>query len=130
MAALVAQHARVSRIIPQFLVLNLEEALSFYRERLGFEVAFTYSDFYAGVARDGLMIHLKLSDEADPSRAFKQQHEHLDAYVEVTDAEALYQEYQERGVTFLKPLQATPWGTREFTVQDPDGYILYFGQDT
>ncbi len=124
----VVSKARLCSITPQFLVQNLDKALSFYTETLGFEIAFTYSDFYAGVARDGLVIHLKLSDEADPSRAFKQQHEHLDVYFSTDDVEALYQEYQSRGVSFLKPLQATPWGTREFVVQDGDGYILYFGQ--
>jgi uncharacterized glyoxalase superfamily protein PhnB len=126
--ASVASKARLCSVSPQFLVLNLDKALAFYRERLGFDVAFIYSDFYAGVERDGLVIHLKLSDEADPGRAFKQQHEHLDAYFSTDDVEALYREYESRGVSFLKPLQATPWGTQEFVVLDGDGYILYFGQ--
>jgi uncharacterized glyoxalase superfamily protein PhnB len=91
-------------------------------------VAFTYSDFYAGVERDEVVIHLKRSDEPDPSRAFKRQGEHLDAYVTVEDVDALYEEYRSRGVPFARPLETTAWGTREFVVIDPDGYILYFGQ--
>ena len=26
-----------------------------------------------------------------------------------------------------KPLTATPWGTKDFYVEDPDGYIVCFG---
>jgi catechol 2,3-dioxygenase-like lactoylglutathione lyase family enzyme len=121
--------AKLCSIAPQFLVLDLDQACCFYRDKLGFEVAFTYSDFYAGVTRDGLMIHLKRWDEADPSRAFKQQHEHLDVYINTDQVAELYREFQSRGVVFLKPLEPTPWGTQEFVVQDTDGYILYFGQE-
>jgi hypothetical protein len=27
----------------------------------------------------------------------------------------------------MKPLTSTAWGTKEFYVEDPDGYILCFG---
>ena len=30
----------------------------------------------------------------------------------------------------LKPLAATPWGTKDFYLEDPDGYILSFGGAT
>jgi uncharacterized glyoxalase superfamily protein PhnB len=75
-----------------------------------------------------LTIHLKLSDDPDPSRAFKQQNEHLDVYIATDNVDDLYQEYQGRNTPFLMPLHTTDWGTREFAVQDADGYILYFGQ--
>ncbi len=29
--------------------------------------------------------------------------------------------------TIIKPLTATPWGTKDFYVEDPDGYIVSFG---
>ena len=31
------------------------------------------------------------------------------------------------GVTILKPLAPTDWGTKDFYVEDPDGYIISFG---
>ena len=31
------------------------------------------------------------------------------------------------GVTILKPLAPTAWGTKDFYVEDPDGYIISFG---
>src|SRR5262249_52965597 len=114
---------------PQFLVLDLQAACTFYVEKLGFRLAFTFDDFYAGVERDGIMIHLKLSDTPDPGRLVKQREDHLDVYISVEDVEALYAEYQSRGVRFAQPLEVKPWGKREFVVWDNSGFILYFGQD-
>jgi uncharacterized glyoxalase superfamily protein PhnB len=31
------------------------------------------------------------------------------------------------GATILRPLNATAWGTKDFYVEDPDGYIIAFG---
>jgi hypothetical protein len=31
------------------------------------------------------------------------------------------------GVTIIKPLAATAWGTKDFYIDDPDGYIICFG---
>ena len=121
--------AKLEKIVPQFLVLDLKAACDFYVEQLGFRVDFEYEDFYAGVVRDGVMIHLKLSDTPDPCRQAKQQGDHLDVYITVDDIEALYAEYQSRGVKFTQPLQTKPWDMREFIVWDNNGYILYFGQN-
>jgi len=123
-----APTVRLRSIIPQFLCLDLIRSRRFYCERLGFEFLFQYEDFYAAVGRDGLTIHLKLSDEPDPSRTFKREHEHFDVYFEVQDIDAAYEEFSTAGVVFDHNLHRTPWGTREFTIADPDGYILYFGQ--
>jgi uncharacterized glyoxalase superfamily protein PhnB len=120
--------ARLKALAPQFLVLDLQRALDFYKEKLGFTVEFIYGDFYASVKRDDIALHLKLSDEPDPSRAFRKQGEHLDVYITTDDIDALFTEYGKRGPNFVHPLHTTAWGTREFVVEDPDGYILYFGQ--
>ncbi len=120
--------AILTAIAPQFLVLNLQQACDFYVEKLGFKVAFSYGGFYAGVERDGIMIHLKLSDLPDPGRHAKQHNDHLDVYITVNDAAALYAEYLGRGVEFAQPLEAKPWGMQEFVVWDNSGFILYFGQ--
>ena len=121
--------AKLINIAPQFLVLDLQAACDFYLEKLGFRVAFTYGDFYAGVERDGITIHLKLSDTPDLCRQAKQQDEHLDVHITVDDIEALYAEFQSRGVSFAQPLETKPWGLREFVVWDISGFILYFGQN-
>jgi uncharacterized glyoxalase superfamily protein PhnB len=32
-----------------------------------------------------------------------------------------------KGAKVLKPLAGTAWGTKDFYVEDPDGYIICFG---
>src|SRR4249920_3845026 len=51
--------AQLTSISPQFLVDDLDAAVSCYRDTLGFTLEFTYESFYASVSRDGVSIHLK-----------------------------------------------------------------------
>jgi catechol 2,3-dioxygenase-like lactoylglutathione lyase family enzyme len=128
MTAIEVRSARLQSLAPQFLVADLQASIGFYRDRLGFQTQFVFGDFYAAVARDGVTIHLKLSDVPDPSRSFKRINEHLDAYVQVSGIGDLAAEFERRDAPLMRPLAATEWGTREFAVCDPDGSILYFGE--
>ena len=59
--------ARLQMIAPQFLVDDLDLALAYYRDRLGFTVDFTYESFYAAVSRDGVTVHLKCAPKRSPT---------------------------------------------------------------
>jgi len=52
--------AQITGIAPQFLVDDLDRAIAYYCDRLGFELDFKYQSFYAGVRRDGFAIHLSM----------------------------------------------------------------------
>jgi len=119
---------RVRSIAPQLLVDDLDTALSYYRDRLGFTVDFSYESFYAAVTRDGATVHLKHAPKTLADRAHRKEHEHLDAYLETSGVEALYQELRSRGARIIKPLGVRPWGHTDFYVEDPDGYILCFSE--
>jgi len=113
---------------PQFLVSDLRDALTFYKERLGFTTDFVYGDFYASVSRDGAPIHLKCSPKLEEERAHRRSGEHLDAYLEVSGVRELYEELVGRGAPISKPLEKRSWGMIDFYVLDPDGYILCFAE--
>ena len=51
-----------------------------------------------------------------------------DAFVHVPDPDALVREFTGRGVVFSAPLADTHDGLRGFEIQDPDGYVLFFGR--
>src|SRR5262245_40007335 len=114
---------------PQFLVDDLDDALSFYEQRLGFSRDFVYGDFYAAVSRDGAIIHLKCAPKLAAERAHRRSGEHLDAYLVVSGVRELHDELVGRGAPISKPLEERPWGTRDFYVEDPDGYVLCFAED-
>jgi uncharacterized glyoxalase superfamily protein PhnB len=122
--------ATIFAATPQFLVDRLDDALAFYQQRLGFECAFVYEDFYAGVSRDGAMIHLKCAPKLPAERAHRKSEEHLDAHLAVSGVSELHDELVRRGAPIFKPLEQRPWGARDFYVEDPDGYILCFSEGT
>ena len=122
--------ARLTGIAPQFLVDDIEIAIAYYRDRLGFAVDFTYDSFYAGVSRDGLAIHLKQASKLAGDRVHRRQNEHLDAYVAVVGVETLHQELQIRGARITKPIGKRPWACIDFYVEDADGYVLCFSERT
>lgn len=120
--------ARVIGIAPQFLVDDLNIAVAYYRDKLGFDVDFRYQSFYAGVSRNGFAIHLKCAPKTVTDRAHRRQNEHLDAYISVTGVATLYEELRSRGALVTRPLEERPWSCRDFYVEDADGYILCFSE--
>ena len=120
--------SHLKSIAPQFLVDDLEAAISFYRDKLGFTADFIYESFYASVSRDGCTIHLKHASKIASDRTHRKQNEHLDAYFAVEGIEALYREFQSRGASIIKQPETRPWGVIDFYVEDSEGYILCFGQ--
>ena len=120
-------------IAPNFIVRNVPLTLSFYCDRLGFEVTYSAPEtdpFFAIVQRDGVMIFVKaVSNEIAPLPN-KQRHPWApwDAYVYVPEPDALADEFIARGATLTKPLADNSDGLRGFEVQDPDGYTLFFGR--
>jgi uncharacterized glyoxalase superfamily protein PhnB len=120
--------ASIATAAPQFLVDRLDDALAFYEQRLGFACDFVYQGFYAGVSRDGAVIHLKCAPKLQAERAHRRSEEHLDACLAVSGIHELHEEFVRRGAPIVKPLEQRPWGQRDFYVVDLDGYILCFSE--
>ena len=125
-----AEATKVTGLAPQFLVDNLSQAVAYYRDRLGFESDFVYESFYASVSRDGFSIHLKCAPKTVADRVHRKQNEHLDAYIGVRGIDALFDELQSNGAQIVRSLEDRPWSCRDFYVEDPDGYILCFSEET
>jgi catechol 2,3-dioxygenase-like lactoylglutathione lyase family enzyme len=100
--------AQLTGIAPQFLVDDLDRAIAYYRDRLGFELELTYQSFYAGVTRDGCTIHLKHAPKVVADREHRKRNEHLDAYISVSGIRGLFSELQTRGAEVVKPSKKDP----------------------
>ena len=126
--------AEISGIAPFFIVKNVPTALSFYRDRLGFDITFqgpSEDDIFFGIVqRGGATIILK-DIGVDPvpnyTRDIKKGIARWDAFLHVADPEALAAEFSSRGVEFFLPLRDGEDGLRGFEVKDADGYLLFFG---
>jgi hypothetical protein len=125
----------ISAIAPFFIVKNVPTALSFYRDRLGFDITFQGpSDnniFFGIVQRGAAMIMLKdigVNPVPNYTRDIKQGIARWDAYLYVPDPDALAEEFSSRNVEFFAPLKDTEDGLRGFELKDADGYMLFFGR--
>ena len=113
-----------------FLVDDVQRALDYYRDALGFQVsAYERNPRHYGYAeRDGVQFHFACFRNAGP----RPNHEVVppdmfDAYVAVDDVDALHAELVERGAHLLHGPVDQAYGLREIRVGDPHGYIVAFG---
>jgi catechol 2,3-dioxygenase-like lactoylglutathione lyase family enzyme len=122
----VATKPRVTSFAPQFLVDDLDRSIAYYR-KLGFAFDEPWDGFYAIGRVDGLELHLKEAPKNAAEREYRRANEHLDAAAGVNGIEAFYALCTANGATIIKPIADTPWGTKDFYVEDPDGHIVCFG---
>ena len=114
---------------PQLLVADLSNSITFYKEKLGFELEFQYEDFYAGIIKDGCSIHLKSGEPSMQERMNKRENNDLDIVFSVEDVERLYEEFLKKSIDIVQPLCDRPYG-KEFYIADPDGYIFAYLEET
>lgn len=125
----------ITGIAPFFIVKNVPAALSFYRDRLGFDITFQGPDpddiFFGIVERGAAMLMFK-DVGVDPlpnrTRDVEKGWARWDAYLHVPDPDALAAEFAARDVEFLQPLKDDDDGLRGFEIKDADGYVLFFGR--
>jgi catechol 2,3-dioxygenase-like lactoylglutathione lyase family enzyme len=116
---------------PEVFVADFDAGRSFFTEKLGFEVVFTYGEppFYGQVRRDGAALNLRLICEPVYVGDIREREELLAAAITVgsaADIRRLFLEFQSAGVDFFRPLKQEPWGARTFIVRDPFGNLLLF----
>jgi catechol 2,3-dioxygenase-like lactoylglutathione lyase family enzyme len=123
--------ASISGISPFFIVGDLDAALAFYRDKLGFKVTFrgpAEDPFFGIVQRDRAMIMVKVVGVPPLPNYQRESSARWDAYVDVPDPDTLAAEFLSRGVSFSAPLKDTDDGLRGFELKDVDGYVLFFGR--
>ena len=108
-----------------FQVRDLPEALAFYTEMLEFEVGWTWGEpaTYASVCRDRVEFNFGTPQEGQaitPSSV----------YIGISNIDAYHERICRRGVEVAVPIGDRDYGMRDFTIADPSGNRLSFGQPT
>ena len=127
---------KLTNLIPMLNVSDIEASLSFYKTALHFELVSpseALKEWRWGIIRSG-ETELMLSETETDLKLKKKIDPHHDTswptifYFYPDDVEALYNHVTKNGFQ-ATPLEVTFYGMREFSMQDPDGHVLSFGQD-
>lgn len=121
---------------PMLNVSNIENSINFYHSALGFDVVSepdAITEWRWAIIRSGdteLMLSetdsdLQLTKGIDPQQSTQWPAIY---YFYPDDVENLYQQVKSRGFQPTE-LITTLYGMREFSLQDPDGHMLSFGED-
>jgi len=123
----------LASIRPNFIVKDLQASITYYRERLGFQLDFQGPNdgpFWAGVSRDGIGIMLKevAPDVLPIPNHTRHEWAPADALIYSTEPDTLFDEFSRRGASFVKKLSFVQEGLWGFAITDADGYVLVFYQ--
>jgi len=113
---------------PQIFVTNMERAVGFYRDQLGFSVEYLYGEppYYGLVVRDAVALNLRHVDQLPVDTELRDREQLLAATIVVLDAKALFLSFKGAGISFLQKYREQPWGAHDFIVPDPDGNLIHF----
>jgi uncharacterized glyoxalase superfamily protein PhnB len=121
-----------STVIPGHRYRNAAAAIEWLCQVFGFQRHAVYEGengtiAHAELTLGGGMIMLGSGKDDEFGRGFKAPAElggieTRSVYIVVPDADAAHARAVAAGATILRPLQDTPYGSREFAVKDPEGH--------
>ena len=126
-----------STVIPALRYRNAPAAIDWLCQVIGFERHAVYEGENGTIAHAELtlgngMIMLGSQKDDEYGRSFKSPDElggieTRSVYIVVPDADAVHARAVTAGATIIRPLQDTPYGSREFAVKDPEGHSWSVG---
>ena len=116
---------KLETVHPVLMSRDVDRSIRFY-EKLGFTLVgqdVPNEPKYARVRRDDVEIHFQWHD----AKEWNYPNDRPTYRFVVLDVDGLFREFRESaGLSDMRPVSSTPWGTREFHVRDPDLNGLQF----
>jgi len=117
---------------PLLAVRNMNETIEFYKNALGFKMGMVFPDAdnpeYADLSKDGMVLmfiptkNIGIGSEEKLGTG-------VNLYMEIDgDIDEYYAELKSKGVKIVADIKDEPFGVRDFTVEDIDGYQLTFNR--
>ncbi|MCB1478441.1 MAG: VOC family protein [Rhodobiaceae bacterium] len=115
--------------MPIIEVGDLDAAFAAYTGRLCFQGGNTWHDdngvaSFAIVVLDAIRLGLRRREGEAPTG-----HEEWSAYLYVDDVDAHHDAVKRAGAEIVYPLEDQFYGCRDYTIRDPDGHLIAFGQE-
>jgi catechol 2,3-dioxygenase-like lactoylglutathione lyase family enzyme len=105
-------------VTPELPVADVRATQAYYRDVLGFRIAWVYEESYGAVYNGRTEVFLRR--ESGPI-------ERACVFVRVEDADRVLATYRERGAKIVEEIASQPWGMREFTVEENNGHRFRIG---
>jgi uncharacterized glyoxalase superfamily protein PhnB len=121
--------AKLRSCAPTFLVDDVAATARWYEQNLGFTLSFFPQKppyVYASLQRDGVEIML-LRQEGYRKPRVERMGGIWDTYIRTDGVRELYEQVRQR-VELKSKLTKRPYGDSEFEIEDPNGYVLVFGE--
>lgn len=133
---------KFSDVTPNLIVGSVERSLAFYRDVLGFSLVTTVPDSapfaFAWMQRDAVNVFINSVEavrEEHPGLAARPiggtatMYIALEAATPADGVDALLASIGDRARVVMPPKDQF-YGMREFGIEDPDGYLIFFAQST
>jgi uncharacterized glyoxalase superfamily protein PhnB len=117
---------------PLLAVRNMKETIEFYKNTLGFKMGMAFPDAdnpeYADLSKDGMVLmFIPAKDHGIGSREKLGVGVYL--YMEIDgNIDEYYAELKSKGVKIVADIKDEPYGVRDFSIEDINGYQLAFNR--
>jgi catechol 2,3-dioxygenase-like lactoylglutathione lyase family enzyme len=123
---------KLTTVIPMLSVSDLNRTISFYCDRLGFHVVNKLGDpelTWCMLARDGTKLMFNRPPAEEMKDLPQRTKDFQIFYFYPDNVEALHAAWKAKRLPVTE-LRVTTYGMKEFELRDPDGYWLWFGQES
>ncbi len=119
-------------ISPALAVRNMIQTIQFYRDSLGFRMGMTFPNAdnpeYADLSKDGMVL-MFIPAENIGINGDEKLGMGVNLYMQIDgNIDKYYNELKDKNVKIVVDIKDEPYGVRDFTVEDMDGYKLTFNQ--
>ena len=112
---------KMNMAVPVLTVENLDQAIEFYKNKLGFELLWSYGEpaTHASLKRDLVEINL----HSGPRNISQ-------IYIYMDDLDSFYKSLDTETASIIWPLDNRAYGMRDCRIEDLDGNQISFGAPT
>lgn len=119
-------------ISPMLAVRNMKQTIQFYRDSLGFKMGMAFPDAdnpeYIDFSEDGMVLMFIPAENVGINKEEKLG-VGVNMYMQIDgDIDEYYSKLKNKGVKIVVDIKGEPYGIRDFTVEDINGYKLTFNQ--
>ena len=126
---------KLTSVTPNLITHHIDRAVAFYRDVLGFAVATTVPEVapfvFVWMQRDDVNVFLNdaetVQKENPDARGLVVGASGVAMFVHTEDVRELWAAVEAKA-TVIMPLKDQWYGMREFSIADPDGYVLTFAE--